>query len=198
MRHKSAKQLHKCASKSFNWKQSFKSCSSNTCRAQCPSKGLLFHADLSFVSLQRGSVFCHLLTYPLARLWPDRLETDRQTNNVWDNEWRTNLQDSKSSHTHCQPSPAHCRAPYISACLSARISSLLSFSFCAVYVCLSAVRPHYVSVAILVLVCIAQHVYIMCREALVPRSHISSLKPLHSLPLIKFQMTQAITLNTVT
>lgn len=59
------------------------------------------------------------------------------------------------------------------------------------------------AVAIIIVICTAQYIYQfskkMCRKALVPHSHISSLEPLHSpLPLIKSQMAQAITLKRVT
>lgn len=75
---------------------------------------------------------------------------------------------------------------------------LIPCSFCLSFIdSLTVSLLLFLSSSLLHSMCIS--VLCMCREALVHHSHISSVKPLHSpLPLIKPQMTQAITLNTVT
>lgn len=150
------------------------------------------------IFLSQTSNFCHqicsLLIHLLANLSVQRhtdQATDRQR--VWS--WMTNLSLRLRKLPDTLPTQSNSPqgAVHISACLSAHFSSLLSlsspFRFCLSF---------YVSLTVLLFLSFSVP-HGMCWEAFIPRSHISSLKPLHlPLPLIKPQMTHTIILNRVT
>ncbi len=141
---------------------------------QCASKRPAF-AFSSFLSLSlslsdvsRSRPFKLGANLPLARP-PARpsltrqtgRDRQRQTDSVWDDEWRTYLRASESSETRCQPSPTDCRALYTSQPACLHVVSLHRYlSPSVLLLSLFLWQPDCVSAAILVFICIARYVCI--------------------------------------